>query len=213
MSRRDEGDFLSRWSGRKLKARAEAAPEPAPREAPPPDPPDLQPGRPAQAEKTDAEILDELGLPDPDTLVKGDDFAAFLRAAIPARLRQRALRRLWLSDPVLANLDGLNDYEQDFTDKATARPDLTTAYRAGEGLLREAKRIVEQEPAASPPSERTPNEAGAAGSTEGEPQAPERGPPRETGEPNGARLAGGTAEGTSDLEKQPPGMRFRFGAG
>ena len=29
--------------------------------------------------KTDAEILEELGLPDPTTLEPGDDFAAFLK--------------------------------------------------------------------------------------------------------------------------------------
>ena len=31
----------------------------------------------ALAEKTDVEILEELGLPDPDAMVQGDDFKAF----------------------------------------------------------------------------------------------------------------------------------------
>ncbi|MFU8777406.1 MAG: DUF3306 domain-containing protein, partial [Roseovarius sp.] len=57
-------------------------------------------------EKTDAELCEELGLPDPDDLQMGDDFRAFLDKAVPERLRRRALRRLWVSNPVLANLDG-----------------------------------------------------------------------------------------------------------
>ena len=138
-----DGDFLGRWSARKLKALAEGAPDPAPMEAnelvaPPENVP----------EKTDAEILDELGLPDPDSLIKGDDFKAFLRAAVPARLRNRALRRLWISDPVLANLDGLNDYDQDFTDAATAMPVLKTAYRVGRGMLRDIPEPAEVDKAA-----------------------------------------------------------------
>ena len=48
--------------------------------------------RAALEEKTDAEILEELGLPDPDTLGKDDDFTAFLAKTVPERLRRRALR-------------------------------------------------------------------------------------------------------------------------
>lgn len=128
MSRPEDGDFLGRWSARKLGAHAERPRDPAAEAAEPA----TEPSDP-DAEKTDAEILDELGLPDPDTLVKGDDFKAFLRAGVPGRLRARALRRLWMSDPVLANLDGLNDYDQDFT--ASAMPALKTAYQVGKGFL------------------------------------------------------------------------------
>jgi hypothetical protein len=54
------------------------------------------------AEKTDAELLAEFDLPDPDTLKAGDDFTAFMARAIPEHLRRRALRKLWVSNPVLA---------------------------------------------------------------------------------------------------------------
>ncbi|MCW3780036.1 DUF3306 domain-containing protein [Defluviimonas salinarum] len=90
----------------------------------------------ALAGKSDAEILDALGLADPDTLERGDDFAAFLKEAVPEHLRRRALRRLWRSNPVLANLDGLVDHGEDYTDAATVRPDLRTAYQVGRGMLR-----------------------------------------------------------------------------
>lgn len=86
-------------------------------------------------QKSDAEILEELDLPDPDTLVKGDDFSRFLSQAVPERLRRRALRTLWRSNPVLANIDGLNDYDDDFTDAATITKAVKTAYQVGQGFL------------------------------------------------------------------------------
>jgi hypothetical protein len=92
----------------------------------------------AQAEKSDAELLDDLDLPDPDTLEAGDDFTAFMARAVPERLRRRALRRLWLTNPALANLDGLLDYGEDFTDAATVIDNLQTAYQVGRGMLRDA---------------------------------------------------------------------------
>ncbi|MDP4032471.1 MAG: DUF3306 domain-containing protein [Pseudorhodobacter sp.] len=109
----------------------------------------------AQADKTDAEILQDLGLQDPDTMQMGDDFAAFMRSAVPDRLRQRALRRLWRSNPVLANLDGLLDYGEDYTDAATVLPGMTTAYQVGRGMLGHVQalaRAAEAELAAAQPT-------------------------------------------------------------
>lgn len=87
------------------------------------------------AARSDAEILQELGLKDPDLLTAGDDFAAFMNAAVPERLRRRALRVLWRSNPVLANLDGLVDHGEDFSDAAMVVPDMKTAYQVGRGML------------------------------------------------------------------------------
>lgn len=207
-------DFLARWSARKLKARSAPPPQPAAAAAAPAAGPATASGE-MVPDRTDAEILDELGLPDPDDLEKGDDFAVFLRAGIPAQLRSRALRRLWLSDPVLANLDGLNDYEQDFTDKATVRPDLKTAYRVGKGLLREPPA-----PAADTPDV-PPAEASAADKTALAEDAP-AGPGSDYGPPataDGVQASGTTdeapsvpaAERPSEPTARPRRMRFRFG--
>ncbi len=156
----------------------------------------------ALAERSDEEILEELGLPDPDTLKEGDDFAAFLREAVPERLRRRALRRLWRSNPALANLDALVDYGDDFTDKATVVENLQTAYQVGRGMLRhvealaaqaEADAEAEAEVATTAPEE-TPEAADAAATaaaqtdmadtapTESEttPHTPDQPAPRET---------------------------------
>ncbi len=128
----DTGGGLRRWSRRKQQARvadsrlenpAEAAAGPA----------EEPPAESALEELPDDAILARLGLPDPDTLVKGADFAAFMARGVPHRIRNRALRRLWVSDPVLANLDGLIDYAEDYSDAAKAAPGLHTAYRVGKG--------------------------------------------------------------------------------
>ena len=96
-------------------------------------------------EKTDAEILEEFGLPDPDSLEPGQDIAGFMNKAVPERLRRRAMRQLWRLNPVLANLDGLNDYDGDFTNAATDAPGVKTAYQVGKGMLRHVQALEEQE--------------------------------------------------------------------
>ena len=87
-----------------------------------------------QAEKSDEQLLEELGLPDPGSLQPGDDVAGFMAKAVPDRLRRRALRQLWKLNPVLANVDGLVDYGEDFTDAATVVENLQTAYQVGKGM-------------------------------------------------------------------------------
>lgn len=98
-----------------------------------------------QAGKSDAELLEAAGLGDPDRLESGDDFGAYLRAALPEHLKRRALRRLWTSNPVLANLDGLIDHGEDFSDAATVRTGMTTAYQVGKGMLRHVRALAETE--------------------------------------------------------------------
>lgn len=115
-------------------------------------------------EKTDAEILEELGLKDPDEMAPGDDFAAFLKAAVPDHLRRRALRRLWRSNPVLANVDRLVEYGEDYTDAATVIENMQSAIRLGRGVLGP----VEEEPVREdrPAPEKTPPQAPAEGVSE-----------------------------------------------
>ena len=95
------------------------------------------------AEKTDAELLIEFDLPDPDTLKAGDDFTAFMSRAIPEHLRRRALRKLWVSNPILACLDDLVDYADDYT-QASAVTDFTTSYEVGKGLRRHIEDVAKK---------------------------------------------------------------------
>ncbi|HUV31969.1 MAG TPA: DUF3306 domain-containing protein [Devosiaceae bacterium] len=156
----DTGDFLGRWSRRKraLADEADAAIEIAPEAV----------AEPVEvAEKTDEEVMLELGLPEPDTMKAGDDFSAFMARAVPQRLRERALRRLWVSDPVLANLDGLVDYADDYTDAATVVADMKTAYKVGRGFLDEIEKIAGEPEAEAEVAEMEPA-AGEGGAEAGE---------------------------------------------
>ena len=94
--------------------------------------------------KTDEEILEELGLPDPTTLKPGDDFAAFLKDAVPDRMTKVALRKLWTSNPILANVDGLLDYGEDFTDAAVGAGVVETTYQVGKGMLAHVQEMARQ---------------------------------------------------------------------
>ncbi len=95
--------------------------------------------------KTDDEVLKELGLPDPDTLEPGDDFKVFMKDVVPERLRRRALKKLWLSNPLLANVDGLVDYGEDFTDAAVGAGFVETTYQVGKGMLKHIEELALKE--------------------------------------------------------------------
>lgn len=142
--------FLSRWSRLKQEARNQppvrrggAAPvleEPAQPAALPPDAEDRgqsvsarQPERGQELARDTA--IDPSDLPDIDSLTAESDFTAFMRKGVPKTLQRKALRKLWTSDPVLACLDGLNDYEEDFTDAATVIEGMKSSYQVGRGFL------------------------------------------------------------------------------
>lgn len=99
------------------------------------------------AEKSDAEVLAELDLPDPDDLIKGDDFSAFMAKAVPEHIRKRALRKLWRSNPVLACLDGLNDYDDDYLAGSYGNAPLKTSYQVGKGLMEHVLEMARQDEA------------------------------------------------------------------
>ncbi|WP_206452901.1 DUF3306 domain-containing protein [Aurantimonas marina] len=119
--------FLSRWSRRKRDLEdAEPAAEIAPDDCAPvveADTPDPE----AEENRIAAEAVDI------DSLVRGDDFSIFLKRGVPELLRKQALRTLWRTDPVFANLDGLNDYEEDF--RNPAHNVYKSLWQAGRGFL------------------------------------------------------------------------------
>lgn len=147
MTERD-GAF-SRWSRRKLASRSTAAEKAGAQETPgtaeivPEASVDAgtaaRPGEPL----SDTEHLERHGLPDPETLQAGDDVAAFMKADIPDALKRRALRRLWVNNPALANLDGLVEYGEDYTNSAVVPAVINTLYKVGRGLRENAPPTAE----------------------------------------------------------------------
>lgn len=126
-----DDSFVSRWSRRKQarqtetleQGKAQVAPE-----AP-------EGGEPAPRETAASDEL-VASLPDIETLTEESDFTAFLQEGVPEALRRKALRRLWRLNPVFANLDGLNDYDEDFTLATSAlQGAIKTIYKVGKGMV------------------------------------------------------------------------------
>lgn len=168
--------FLSRWSRRKREPareeRDEAAAVTGAAEAVEAD--GSAAGDPATG---DPEVVAKL--PDIDSLDETSDFTPFMAEGVPEILRRRALRKLWRLNPVFAHLDGLNDYDQDFTDAAMVLPNLKTIYKVGKGMLGEP----EAEPQAAPADPDAGQETGVQMAAAGEPQPPPGSVPPESSPP------------------------------
>jgi hypothetical protein len=78
-------------------------------------------------------------LPPIEELTFESDFTAFMAKNVPEAVKRAALRKLWVSDPVLANLDGLNDYCEDHHLVDLPITLDQTSYKVGEGYLEEIK--------------------------------------------------------------------------
>lgn len=151
-----DDSFASRWSRRKQAVKDEELEEvPVVEELA------------VEPEKTEAEILAEFNLKDPDEMEAGDDFSAFMNSAIPQRLRNRALRKLWLSNPALANLDELLEYGEDFSNKGGVIEDIVTAYKVGQGFVEKLAGEDEKETdSAGVPAEGDSEDDGGSGEVE-----------------------------------------------
>ena len=64
-------------------------------------------------------IFDPTGLPSLDSITAGTDISRFLRSGVPAELTVAALRRAWVSDPVIRDFIGIAENQWDFTNPTT----------------------------------------------------------------------------------------------
>jgi hypothetical protein len=85
-------------------------------------------------------------LPPIDDLTADSDYTMFLAEKVPEVIRRAALRKLWRSDPVFANLDRLNDYDEDYSIVEKVAMAVRTSYQVGKGYVDEAeKKLAELE--------------------------------------------------------------------
>jgi len=106
-----EGDFLSRWSRRKLAAKAgREVPEPAAIPAQPgiDSPPAASAGAPPEIAPTPAP------LPPVESLTPESDFTPFMQPNVEGGLRRAALKTLF-QDPRFNVMDGLDVYIDDYS--------------------------------------------------------------------------------------------------
>jgi hypothetical protein len=124
--------FLSRWSRRKIEARAaeQAPPPPAKTEVPIPS----TAADPAVAEGTGEVAERPVELPDPETLHGLEsDYRDFLRPEVDESLRRTALKRLF-ADPHFNVMDGLDIYIDDYSKPDPISPALLRSMNQARGL-------------------------------------------------------------------------------
>lgn len=131
----EEKGFAERWSKRKSAAREDEDQEAVADE-------DVLALSENQNESdlddvNDTQELTEEDFEDVDfeALDKSSDYTRFVKANVPAAIQQKALRKLWDSDSVFEVLDGMNDYDEDFTGDGLAGKAFKTAYKVGRGFL------------------------------------------------------------------------------
>lgn len=130
---KNDDDFLARWSKRKIEARKieeqATPPEETSEEV---ENPSDENAAGASAEQ-DADIQQYFDDVNFEELDYDSDYTRFMKEGVPEMVRRKALRQLWASDPILANLDGLNEYDEDYTDAALAVKALQSAWKPGQG--------------------------------------------------------------------------------
>jgi hypothetical protein len=176
-ARSGEG-FLGRWSRRKRATAVDVQEGPAAlAEAPDVQPPATAPSSADEAmnarvdspsvvdddaaEGSNAPLLTDADMPAIESLGDDDDYSGFMSTGVSEELRQKALRRLFRSAQFNV-LDGLNDYDDDFTNfeplgdiiTSDMRHRMEEEARQAAEQLREDGISTEQDVAQAPPPER-----------------------------------------------------------
>lgn len=137
----DKDGFLARWSKRKQAHLADSSGEPE-EEAPAID------SDAAEEERLEAELAEAEAnriaaeAVDLDEIEYGFDFSVFLKRGVPGLLRRTALRKFFNSNPILANLDGLNDYDEDYNNPKHMV--YKSTWDVARGFLTESEKLLQQ---------------------------------------------------------------------
>lgn len=144
---KDEG-FLQRWSRRKRQV-AEEDPaieiEPTVPEIPVAETALNEADTPGETE--DPELVanrEAAEAVDIDSLTYDSDFTVFMKRGVPEALKNAALRKLWRSNPILAAVDGLNDYDLDYRTVDTILTNFQSAWKVGKGYSDKAEEVREE---------------------------------------------------------------------
>ena len=92
-------------------------------------------------------------LPDIETLTKDSDFSLFMREGTPEHLKKLALKKLFNSDPAFSVLDGLNDYDEDYSMIGMVAEAVSTRYKPGHGIVAAEDEKNSDQEAANIPNE------------------------------------------------------------
>jgi uncharacterized protein DUF3306 len=137
----DKEGFLSRWSKRK-QAQLSNPDMDTDEDIPAADAVEIDEEQ-LEAERSEAEV-NRLAAEavDLEKVEYGFDFSIFMKRGVPDLLRKKALQKFFNSNPVLANLDGLNDYDEDFNNPLHMV--YKSSWDVGRGFLTEAEKLLQQ---------------------------------------------------------------------
>jgi uncharacterized protein DUF3306 len=86
-------------------------------------------------------IFDPTGLPSLESITARTDISLFLRSGVPAELTVAALRRAWVSDPMIRDFIGIAENQWDFTNPTTI-PGFGPLHETGDKLSLIAQTVV-----------------------------------------------------------------------
>lgn len=146
---REEKGWLWRWAPKKAQQKAAPRGTETPEKAeatrePPPDGTSRESVVPRTIAAADAAHQQDSAeaLPPVESLTYESDFTPYLSPSVPEELRQQALRKLWRSNPVLANLDGLDACYQDYSMIGKVEEAVETLYQIGRGMVDSVERMT-----------------------------------------------------------------------
>ena len=128
----DGEGFVARWSRRKIE-------EKEPSKETKIEVSKLEEGAPLDTKST--QDVGEEGetnvddLPDIETLNESSDYTPFLKDGVPEKLKRLALKKLWKSNPVFGIIDGLDDYDEDYSAIGIVAQEIFTNYKPGKGMV------------------------------------------------------------------------------
>ena len=104
-------------------------------------------------EKANREAAEAIDL---ETLDETSDYTVFMKKGVPAALKRQAMSALWRSNPVLANVDGLVEYGEDYANPDLIMKTFKSAWQAGRGYVEHQERLARE--AAAKETPKTPPE-------------------------------------------------------
>ena len=124
----DEKSFLSRWSERKLEDKKLKGQDVQNKEHVNPE--DIK-AKELELEEN-RKAAEAINI---EELTDKSDYQVFFKEGVSDAVKQMALRKLWRSNPVFANLDGLNDYDENFASPHHIIEKFQSAWKVGKGYL------------------------------------------------------------------------------
>ena len=131
----DGEGFVARWSRRKIE-------EKEPSKDTKSEVSKLEESAPLDADSTqdegdegDEEKTNVDDLPDVETLNESSDYTPFLKDGVPEKLKRLALKKLWKSNPIFGFIDGLDDYDEDYSAIGIVAQEIFTNYKPGKGMV------------------------------------------------------------------------------